>query len=97
MRIIVNGAGGRMGRVLCAMIEGGNWRAQLVGASGRPADPELPVLEEVTAVADCIIDVSHHSATEGVLHYAMRRRIPVVMAVTGHTAEEQVSIRSSAE
>ena len=97
MRIIVNGAGGRMGRVLCDMIEEGRYGAILVGAAGRPSDCARPALEEISAIADCIIDVSHHSAVDRLMAHARMRRTPVVIATTGHTMKEMDLIKRGAE
>lgn len=97
MRIIVNGAGGRMGRVLCGMISDGRYGATLTGAAGRPSDPVRPALEELTVIADCIIDVSHHSAIDRLVAYGQMRRTPLVIATTGHTKEEIDVIQRGAE
>ncbi len=97
VRIIVNGAGGRMGRVLCAMIDEGRWNAQLAGTAGRPSDTRLCSLEEISSPAECIIDVSHHSATNALLLYGKTHKLPIVIATTGHTEDETKAIREAAK
>ncbi len=42
----------------------------------------------VDADIDCIIDFSVHFCTPALLEFAVERKIPVVLATTGHTQEE---------
>ncbi len=46
--------------------------------------------------ADVIIDFSHHSLTCQLMDYAERKNLPVVLATTGQTEEEQARIREAA-
>ncbi len=97
MRIIVNGACGRMGRELIRLI-GEDPRLELaarVDAKGDGAE----VLTDLTAApeADVIIDFSHHSAVSALLDAAEARNCPVVIATTGHDAAELARIRAAAE
>ena len=95
MKIIINGAGGRMGRALSAMI------AQrpditVVGA----VDPFvrepgfLESLADCPAGADCILDFSNHAGTEALLDYAVKTHTPVVISTTGHTPQESAAIEA---
>ena len=88
MRIIVNGACGRMGRELIRLI-GEQPRLELaamVDAKGYG----IEVLTDLTnaPAADVIIDFSHHSAVSALLDAAEARNCPVVIATTGHDAAE---------
>jgi 4-hydroxy-tetrahydrodipicolinate reductase len=58
---------------------------------------EAASLASCTEAADCIIDFSHHTATEKLLQYAVARRLPVVVATTGHTPQEQAAIAAAAQ
>jgi 4-hydroxy-tetrahydrodipicolinate reductase len=51
----------------------------------------------VEETPDCIIDFSHHSGTEALLRYAVEKKLPVVLATTGHTEEEKALIAAAAE
>lgn len=97
MRILVNGAGGRMGNVLCGMIRSGAQGSELAGAVDAFAQNGdiLPSLEAFTGEADCIIDFSNHTGTQALLDYATAHRLPVVIATTGQTEEERGMIQAA--
>lgn len=99
MKILVNGAGGRMGRALCSMIAGGSRHSELAGAVDAfvREDGFLPSLDAFTGEADCLIDFSHHTGTEALTAFAAARRLPLVIATTGQTEEETAMIRRAAE
>lgn len=101
MKIVVNGASGRMGRevVLCAQ---NGYRGACLSAAvdvTRPeADcPTYTTLDAVCEECDVLVDFSHHSATKSVLDFALLRGIPVVIATTGQTEEEQQMIQQAAK
>lgn len=99
MRVIINGAGGRMGRALRTMVDAGcrnSSLAAMVDAFVQEQDM-LPSLSAVTAQADCIIDFSHHSGACELVDYAVAQNLPVVIATTGHTEEELSAIRKAGE
>ena len=52
---------------------------------------------ECAAEADVVIDFSHHSLTCALLDFAEEKNLPVVLATTGQTEEENVRIRKAAE
>ena len=52
---------------------------------------------ECAADADVVIDFSHHSLTGALLDFAEKKNLPVVLATTGQTEEENVRIRKAAE
>lgn len=100
MNIIVNGAAGRMGRevVLCAQ---NGYRGACLSAVvdvTRPAAdcPAYTSLDAVREECDILVDFSHHSATKSVLDFALLRGVPVVIATTGQTEEEQQMIQEAA-
>ena len=99
MKIIINGAGGRMGRALRAMAEKGCRGAVLAGMVD-PFVNEEGILDSLAAFegsADCIIDFSNHGGTADLVAYAAAKKLPVVIATTGHTEEELAIIRKAAE
>lgn len=101
MKIIVNGAGGRMGRVLCSLIEESESRtvAAFVSAEFETEKQKhiYQSIQEATEEADCIIDFSHHSATKELCDYAVNNKLPLVIATTGHTEEENGIISEAAK
>jgi len=97
MRIIINGAGGRMGRALRAMAESKNISVAAMVDPFVKEDGMLSFLKEVTAQADCLIDFSNHAGVGELLAYAVEKNLPVVVCTTGHTEEEMAAIREAAE
>lgn len=91
--VIVVGAAGKMG---AATAKAARARGINVLAAD-PADPALPALEAITEAADAIIDFSLPAATEGTLDYAKKRKLPAVIAATGHTESEHRNILKAAE
>ncbi len=98
MKIIVNGALGRMGGEIVKMAEAANDMeiAALVDING-DGEKVCTSLDAFTGDADVIIDFSHHTAVAGVLDYAKKRNIPAVIATTGMTQEELAYLREAAE
>ncbi len=99
MRIIVNGAGGRMGSVLCGLIENSEKHSVAARVSMEfETDSEKGIyksLTEFTGEADMIIDFSNHLATYDVTSYAIKRKLPLVVATTGQSEEELSMIKSA--
>ncbi len=95
MKFIINGAGGRMGKALRAMIA----PCDLAAAVDLfvQEDGMIASLDAFTGEADCIIDFSNHAGTEALLTYAKARKLPVVIATTGHTEEELAQIKAASE
>ena len=98
MKIIVNGAAGHMGRALCDLIAQGRQGAELAAMVDRcPGEGMLGTLHDFQGEADCIVDFSHHAATEELCAYAVARGIPLVVATTGQTEAELACIHRAAE
>ena len=95
MRIIVNGACGRMGREVIRLAgEAGQTIAGMVDVSG-----DMPGVARSfgeCGAADVIIDFSHHTAVKAVLDAAVERGCGAVICTTGHTPEELEMISSAA-
>ena len=98
MKIIINGACGRMGQVVQRV-----FREKLPDADLIPVDPmakdeeAYKTLRDYDGPADCIVDFSHHSLTLGLTAYAAARKLPLVIATTGQTEEELAAIREAAK
>ena len=100
MKVIVNGALGKMGIEITKLVcEGycGSSLAAMVDINADPNDNVYRSLSEFQGDADVIIDFSHHSAVSAVLPYAIARSIPVVIATTGHTDEEKALMKEASE
>lgn len=101
MKIIVNGAGGRMGQVLCSLIEGSEKYSVAAKVSAEfETNSQNSIYSNISQVsedADMIIDFSHHSATAELCSYATEKALPLIIATTGHTEEETAIINSASE
>ena len=99
MRVIVCGASGRMGKKLISLINDGFNGASLAAAVDIVKGDEdnfYTDIADVTEQADVIIDFSHPSAFEGILNYAKMRKIPLVIAATGHTEAQREAAKAAA-
>lgn len=102
MKVIVSGACGRMGTIICNLASNGYAGAELCAAvSRRNVNGEDPVryadLTSFQGEADVVIDFSNHTNTAAVLDYCVTRKLPVVVATTGQTAEEKELIKEAAK
>ncbi len=101
MKILICGVGGRMGREVAKMaLDGVRGATPVAGFDILPVDTgEFPTYTDWNAVEeeiDCIVDFSHHTGTDAMLAFATAKRIPVVLATTGHTEEEAARIAQAA-
>ena len=97
MKIIINGAKGRMGRIVdeAAAANGHNVVARV--DFGYQAGEGLRTLDEYQGPADVVIDFSNHAATAQVTEYCIKRNLPVIVATTGQTKEELALIDAAAK
>ena len=100
MRVLLHGIGGRMGKeVTRRLSEGYKDAALIAGVDGFGAEAPVPCyrsFSEVREEVDCVIDFSHHSLTADLLAYCKQNKLPVVIATTGQTDEEQAMIEEAA-
>lgn len=101
MKIIVSGAGGRMGKEVINLAKNGFKGAELAAAMDIvPMKEDFPSYtnwKDVKENADCIIDFSNHAGVANLLSYAVAKKIPVVVATTGHTDREIMMIKEAAK
>lgn len=99
MKIILNGAAGRMGRVVTELIEADPELELVAGVDPRAeAGSGLEAeLAAVDAAADVLVDFSNHEATASLTSYALAHELPLVIATTGQTPEELALIEAAAE
>ncbi len=96
--IIVNGACGRMGKELIRLI-GEDETLTLAACVDKFANEEgiYKNLCDVKEKGDIIIDFSNHESCAELCEYAKNKKIPIVIATTGHTTEEKELISSTAK
>ena len=94
MNIILNGASGRMGRIVAERIEASDDMA-IAARVDRFGEADCTALDGYDGPADLVIDFSNHAATGEILDYCLRRGLPVIIATTGQTDEERARIRDA--
>ena len=94
MKVIVCGANGAMGKLIC-----GIFGEEVVGKVSIDGENNVPkTFDELGEVAaDVLVDFSHHTAIADVLAYAKKIRCAVVIGTTGHTEEEKALIYEAAK
>jgi len=98
MNIIINGANGRMGKILTETIaEGGVHTVAAKVDWSYAAGDGFSELKQYEGPADLVIDFSNHAATQAVTEYCAARELPVVIGTTGQTEEEMALIREAAK
>ncbi len=98
MKIIINGACGRMGQ---AVITASKEKGVTVVAAVDVFDGAKPEgikfynsLSAVEETADALIDFSHHSVVPDICDFVRKTKIPCVVASTGHTESELSMLKS---
>lgn len=100
LKIIISGCSGHMGRVVASLCE---TDPDLEIAAGfdvlGAADREFPVHtspSQFAGQADAVIDFSSPAALDGLLEFAVSRKIPLVLATTGYTPEQEAQVGAAA-
>lgn len=98
IKVIINGACGRMGCELQKMVEETE-DLKLVAKVDKMADQSgcYTDINDFDGDADVIIDFSNHLGTRELLDYAVKKNIPTVIATTGHIEEELATIAEASE
>ena len=94
--VMVNGCNGKMGQIVCDLVDKNQNMILKCGAdkvdTGYFTYPVYTDLDKISEKPDVIIDFSIPIATFGVLEYAKKNNVPVVIATTGFTGEEEKKI-----
>lgn len=100
LTIVLQGAGGKMGRAVAALVAERNDCTIVAGIDrASPAGLSFPVyqsLEEVQQHADVMIDFSHPEATGAALPVCVQKKLPCVLCTTGLGPKEQQLIQQAA-
>lgn len=101
MRILIYGIGGTVGRVLFDTISKSNSDVCVAGVDKLLKEntfgvPVFTSCSDVNVAVDCIIDFSVHNAVFDYLPFAVKNKIPCVIATTGFNDEEMQLIKDSA-
>ncbi len=101
MRVIVHGVTGKMGQIIRSLAEQGYAAAEFVSG----VSPDVVVEEgnmhksfdTCTEEADVVVDFSFHAGVKTLLDFCVSRKLPVVVATTGHTDEEKAIIAQASK
>lgn len=93
IEVMVNGCNGKMGQIVCNLIDKDENLFLKCGfdkfVTGEFAFPVFNNIKDIPEKPDVIIDFSVPIATLNILEYAVQNKIPVVIATTGFSAEEE--------
>ena len=96
IEVMVNGCNGKMGQIVSELVDKNENMVLKCGAdkidTGYLTYPVYTNLNEIQEKPDVIIDFSVPVATFGALEYAKNNNIPIVIATTGFTGEEEKRI-----
>jgi len=87
LRILLNGAQGRMGRAILTLAED---NPDILVA--RQLDANDPLTDAAFDNIDVAVDFSTHAATLPLAQAAARRRVPLVIGTTGHSDAERAAL-----
>lgn len=98
IRTIIHGAGGRMGKELLRLIAADE-EFTLAAAVDKFGGEGVNYtnLSDCKEEADIIIDFSNHVLTAELCDYAIERKLPVIIATTGHDADEKAKMAETAK
>lgn len=100
MKVIVVGAAGRMGRQTLAELERAKEQA-VAAVDAREifssACATYKHISEVKEEADVIVDFSAPSAVDELIEFALSRKLPLVIATTGHNSQQRAEIGKAAK
>ncbi len=99
IRVLVNGAGGRMGKTVTAMVNDDPDMevCAKVDAFGDPENGFITDINDFNGECDVVIDFSFHTSAPALMAWCVKNGVPAVVATTGHTDEEKQAIDAAAE
>ena len=99
-KIILSGCMGRMGKAITQIVENIDDAAIVCGFDVAEGNCSYPVYSDYAGVdvdADVIIDFSHPSNFANILNFAKKKKLPVVVATTGLSAEQKAELQVSSK
>ena len=101
LEVMVNGCYGKMGQIVCDLIEQNENLVLKCGfdknITGEFAFPVYDKIENIVEKPDVILDFSIPVATLTILQYAVSNHVPIVIATTGSTNEEELIIKEASK
>ena len=97
IRVVVNGALGRMGSIAVEKIRDAQDMELAAAVDITSQSPEvLSDLMQYDGPADVLIDFSYHTATPAIMDWATAHQVAVIMCTTGHVESEKEAIYTAA-
>lgn len=99
IKVLINGCNGRMGQVLVNEID--RFPELLLSSGfdvydeGKNTFPVYSKIEDIKEKPDVIIDFSIPVSTFNILNYAVKNKVPIVIATTGFSKEQLEEIKVS--
>ena len=99
--ILLCGISGKMGKTVLNLLENEKDAKAVCGvAASAPENADIPVynsFDEVREKPDVIIDFSSPNALGGLLGYAVKNKIPCVLATTGYSEKQLREIENASK
>ncbi len=95
IKVLVNGCNGKMGRTVCELVNNSDDFELCGGFDKNDTSADFPFftkIEDISVLPDVIIDFSVPISTFKILEYAKEKNIPIVIATTGFSEEEDKKI-----
>jgi 4-hydroxy-tetrahydrodipicolinate reductase len=96
IRVIVSGAAGHMGRIVCENVKN-DPELELAGCVDPHGDSMADRVGDIKVQADVVIDFSNHEGTGQLLADCIGMNLPIVLCTTGQTEEELALIDAASE
>lgn len=99
-KIIISGCNGHMGRVVESICAADPSVTVVAGFDVNQASRDYPVYvspANFTGEADAVIDFSSPAALDGLLSFVLERKVPLVLATTGYSAEQLAQIKEASK
>lgn len=106
MKMILSGICGRMGRSVFSLVKCRGRDSEVLAGVDKALGDSLgvPVFDSFDKIpcgmlknVDCIIDFSHHSFTPELVSFAVKHKLPILIATTGQSYEEMRMIVRASE
>jgi len=96
VKVLINGCNGKMGQEVAKRVKETEDIETLCGVdkldTGDNLFPVFQNVDEINMIPDCIIDFSIPEATFNILEFARKNKVPVVIATTGFSDEQNEKI-----
>lgn len=101
VNILVSGCCGKMGQVLCKLINSKEDCTVCAGLDiNQNSNSDFPIFSTINALnveTDVIIDFSHPDCLDGLLSFAIKNQKPIVICTTGFSEEQMEKIKSASK